>query len=358
MTDENLKEKYFIISRIILVLLFSIYGVFKQTGVSELILLLVLLFITTMTLKMVFDESKAKLILMIIAIPILIFLIKAGGMGFLLCGLYLTCEIFSFIKVKPVLYLLTYTFLFVPDFPDKITLCVIITMLLILYTQHQYIVLPYKQEKMADIVTQQDLKRDIQLKDYETRAALSQTLHDKLGHNINGSIYQLEASKVIMDSAPDKAKGMIQAVIDQLRTGMDEIRAILRKERPTKKKAAILQLHQLCADCHDKGVEAQLITEGDTSVIPDNIWEVILDNVFEAVTNPLKYSKCRKIDINIVVFNKIIKCTISDDGIGCNKIEDGMGLSGMRKRTRGVNGTIEFESEVGFRINMLLPINR
>ena len=44
--------------------------------------------------------------------------------------------------------------------------------------------------------------------------------------------------------------------------------------------------------------------------------------------------------------------------IGCNKIEDGMGLSGMRKRTRGVNGTIEFESEVGFRINMLLPINR
>ena len=60
MTDENLKEKYFIISRIILVLLFSIYGVFKQTGVSELILLLVLLFITTVTLKMVFDESKAK----------------------------------------------------------------------------------------------------------------------------------------------------------------------------------------------------------------------------------------------------------------------------------------------------------
>nr|MCR5398565.1 hypothetical protein [Lachnospiraceae bacterium] len=251
------------------------------------------------------------------------------------------------------------------------------------------VVVPYREQMYEETVTQQDLKRDIERREsaakeahrksmllaenkiLEERASLSQTLHDKLGHNINGSIYQLEASKVIMDKEPEKAKAMLQAVIDQLRTGMDEIRAILRKERPEKKKLALLQLHELCADCINKGVQAELNTEGDMSKIPDDLWEVILDNIFEAVTNSLKYSRCKRIDIGIIVLNKMIRCTVTDDGAGCDKIVDGMGLSGMRKRVREAGGTIDFEStdinsmdidaighgtEHGFKVSMLLPL--
>jgi signal transduction histidine kinase len=164
-----------------------------------------------------------------------------------------------------------------------------------------------------------------------------------------------------MDKDPEKARGMIQAVIDQLRTGMDEIRAILRKERPEKKQMALLQLYELCEDCNNKGVEAEFESEGDLSRITDSMWEVILDNAFEAVTNSMKYSKCNHIDIGIVVMNKMVRCTITDDGIGCDKIEDGMGISGMRKRIRESGGTIDFESKnesgtvKGFKVNMLLP---
>ena len=62
--------------------------------------------------------------------------------------------------------------------------------------------------------------------------------------------------------------------------------------------------------------------------------------------------------INILVMNKMVKCSVSDDGIGCEKIEDGMGLSGMRKRVRNVGGIIDFESQAGFKVNMLLPIKQ
>ena len=190
----------------------------------------------------------------------------------------------------------------------------------------------------------------------EERAALSQTLHDKLGHNINGSIYQLEASKVIMDKDPDKARSMIQAVIDQLRTGMDEIRAILRKERPEKRQMSLIQLNELCDDCNEKGVITELVTEGDLSVIPNDIWEVVLDNAFEAVTNSMRYARCSHINISILVMNKMIRVTVTDDGIGCDSVTDGMGISGMRKRVRSVGGTIDFETEAGFKVSMLLPI--
>ncbi len=46
---------------------------------------------------------------------------------------------------------------------------------------------------------------------------------------------------------------------------------------------------------------------------------------------------------------------VSDNGKGCNKLIDGMGISGMRKRVRDVNGIIGFETETGFSINMLFP---
>ena len=247
-------------------------------------------------------------------------------------------------------------------------------MLSLCYIQNEFVVSPFKKQVMEETELQQGLKRDIEIREtaaraelkknmletenqiLEERASLSQTLHDKLGHNINGSIYQLEASKVVMDSDPEKARSMIQAVIDQLRTGMDEIRAILRKERPEKKKMAILQLHELCADCNNKGVEAELTTEGELSQIPSAVWEVILDNAFEAVSNSMKYSKCKHINISVIAMNKMVRCNVSDDGVGCKEIVDGMGISGMRQRVRTAGGTINFESEAGFSVNMLLPL--
>ena len=227
---------------------------------------------------------------------------------------------------------------------------------------------------MEDTINEQNLKRDMQQQEYaakmeqrrsmilaenqilEQRASLSQTLHDKLGHNINGSVYQLEAAKVLLKKDPEKSETMIQAVIDQLRGGMDEIRVILRKERPEKRQLAMLQLYKLCEDCNGKGVQTDLTTEGETAQIPDKIWEVILDNAFEAVSNSMKYSKCSRIDIRLVVMAQRVRVSISDDGVGCTEVKDGMGISGMRQRVREVNGTISFESAAGFTVTMLLPI--
>lgn len=190
----------------------------------------------------------------------------------------------------------------------------------------------------------------------EERTQLSQTLHDKLGHNINGSVYQLEAVKVLMEKEPETSKKMIQAVIDQLRTGMDEIRAILRKERPKKYKLAVLQIEKLCEDCRVKGVNAELITEGELSQVPEKYLEIILDNAYEAVSNSMKYAKCTRIEIKVHVLNQMVRCSISDNGVGCADIVDGMGISGMRHRVREVKGILDFESADGFTMNMLLPL--
>ena len=375
---EQLRDNYFIIVRTVLMIVLSIYGFFgfesgnPQTGVSVRILLLISFYIFVMVLRELFPRYRFACIM--IGAVVYAFLLTGGGAGFVFLGFQLAYEILIMLKVRILWYFVPLLFLLVDSPARNITSYIFVTLIMLLYMQDQFVVSVYKKEIMEGTVTQQFLKKDIKDQEdaakeeikrnalraekeiLEERASLSQTLHDKLGHSINGSIYQLEAGKLLMNKDPGKAADMIQAVIDQLRSGMDEIRMILRKERPEKKKMSLLQLHELCEDCIEKGVDAELATEGDIELISNEMWEIILDNTFEAVANSMKYSKCNRIMIKINVMNKMIRCEISDNGIGCGTIVDGMGISGMRQRVRSIGGIIDFESEAGFKVSMLLPL--
>lgn len=191
----------------------------------------------------------------------------------------------------------------------------------------------------------------------QDKARLSQELHDKLGHRVNGSIYQLEACRLIISSDPKKSDEILKRVIDSLRTGMDDIRALLRKERPNNKRVTLLQLSSLCNDCREQyGISANLSVTGESDRIDDKIWRIILDNCCEAVTNSLKYSFCDRIDIEISVLNKILRCCVSDNGRGCENMIEGMGIQGMKQRIATVGGIIDINGASGFSINMLIPI--
>ena len=388
---EQLKKNYFMIVRIILMLSFGIGGYLKRdkatTGVSVLILLLIAFFIAAMSLLATNEKTpeydntrsdRSKNILGIIALLVGAGLFTAmmliGGKSFILLGFYLIYEAFIFFKVPAYCFFLPLGLVFIDTPIGFLAQFLILSMMTGCYIQQEFVVSSYKKQIQEETILEQGLKRDMETREQATKAELkrnmlaasnqileersnlAQALHDKLGHNIHGSIYQLEAIKLLMDKDPEKSKQMTQAVIDQLRTGMDEIRAILRKERPEKKDLALLQIYKLCEDCNQKGVETNLEIEGDVTQITDRLWEVILDNAFEAVSNSMKYARCKNILIKINILNKFVRCSITDDGVGCEKIKDGMGISGMRSRVRSVNGTLDFASEAGFTVNMLLPI--
>ena len=373
---KRLNDNLFIVLKVVIMLIFGVYGILKtkvETGVSVRVLLLVSLFIASIAVKEMVDR-RYKPFFLAAALVITCMLVYLGGRGFMLMGVFLCYEILSFLKVSFYWYFLPYIFVLLPGTTGMVIMLIIITLMTVCYLQHEIVITSFRKQMIEETKVEQGLKRDMQSREdeakaelkrsflqaenhiLEEKAALSQTLHDKLGHNINGSIYQLEAGKVIMDKDPEKAREMMQGVIDQLRTGMDEIRDILRRERPEKKRMALLQLYELCEECNNKGVEAELSTEGELSAISNEMWEVLLDNCFEAVTNSMKYSKCSHINIEIIVMNKLLRCTVSDDGIGCGKVVDGMGISGMRQRVRRLGGNIDFETEAGFKVNMLMKL--
>ena len=374
--EERFRDYYFVILRIALLLVLEVYIILSQsvlTGASVEVLLLLALFIGAIAGKELM-EGKYQIIWLGTAGIIWIIMLFAIGTTFTLLGIYLCYEVLTYFKPRLFWYILPVGIAFISSEIGSSVQLMMATLVGFIYCQHDFVVEPYRKQTKEDTITEQRLKHDINRREHEMkeevrksllmaenqmleeRAELSQTLHDKLGHNINGSVYQLEAVKVLLEKEPEVSKKMVQAVIDQLRSGMDEIRLILRKERPKKYKLAVLQLEKLCEECRAKGVETELITEGELKGIPEKYLEVILDNAYEAVSNSMKYAKCSKIKISIHVLNKMIRCSISDNGIGCKEIIDGMGISGMRKRIRENNGILDFETEVGFTINILLPL--
>jgi integral membrane sensor signal transduction histidine kinase len=374
--EERFREHYFVLLRIVLLLILEIYIILSQsvlTGASVKALLILALFIGVIAGKELVERRLQGVFLGVAGILLLIILFTLGT-SFTLLGVFLCYEVLTYLRPCMFWYFIPLGFAFVSGETDSSVQFIIAVLIGLIYCQHDFVVEAYRKQTKEDTIVEQTLKHRINIREYEMqeevkksllmaenqmleeRAELSQTLHDKLGHNINGSVYQLEAVKLLMEKEPEVSKKMIQTVINQLRSGMDEIRVILRKERPKKYKLAILQLEKLCEDCREKGVEAELITEGELRAIPEKYLEVILDNAYEAVSNSLKYAKCSKIKISVYVLNKMIRCSIWDNGVGCKELIDGMGISGMRKRIREINGILDFETEAGFTINMLLPL--
>ena len=374
--EERFREHYFVLLRIALLLILGIYIVLSQsvlTGASVKVLLILALFIGVIAGKELL-EGRFQILFFGIAGVILFCILFTLGTTFALLAVFLCYEVLEYVRPRIWWYFLPLGFAFVPRVIGGSVQLIIAVLIGLIYCQHDFVVESYRKQTKEDTIMEQTLKHRMNQREHEMqeevrksllmaenqmleeRADLSQTLHDKLGHNINGSVYQLEAVKVLMEKEPEASKKMIQAVIDQLRSGMDEIRIILRKERPKKYKLAVLQLEKLCEDCRAKGVEAELITEGELKDIPEKYLEVILDNAYEAVSNSMKYAKCSRIKISVHVWNQMIRCTVSDNGVGCKEVIDGMGIAGMRKRMREMNGILDFETEAGFTINMLLPL--
>lgn len=374
--EEGFREHYFVLIRIAVLLLLEIYIVLSSyvfTEPSVEVLLILALFIGVVAGKELV-EKRLQILFLAIAGILLFIIMFTLGTEFALLGVYLCYEMLEYFKPHILWYCLPLGIAFIPCGTGSLEQVMIAVLIGVVYCQHDFVVESYREQTKEDTIMEQKLKHSISQREHEMqeevqksllvaenqmleeREKLSQTLHDKLGHNINGSLYQLEAVKVLMEKEPEVSKNMVQAVIDQLRSGMDEIRIILRKERPKKYKLALLQLQKLCNDCMLKGVEAELITEGELKEIPEKYLEIILDNAYEAVSNSMKYAMCSRIKISVYVLNQMIRCSISDNGVGCKEVVDGMGISGMRKRIREVNGILDFETEAGFTINMLLPL--
>ena len=187
------------------------------------------------------------------------------------------------------------------------------------------------------------------------RNYIAQKMHDSLGHRITGSIMQLEVTREVMDTNMDLSKQCLNNAIDNLKEGMDEIRGFLKNIKPKSKDISIESIRELLQKFQfETSILTNLNIQGSLENVKPIHMEVITENIKEAMTNICKYSSASRMSVSFFVYGKVLRVEIKDNGVGCKKVVKNLGLIGMEERMQKINGKIDFSSDNGFLINMVI----
>lgn len=185
----------------------------------------------------------------------------------------------------------------------------------------------------------------------EERSRFAARIHDKLGHSISGSIILLEAAALTVEKDPQGAKKSMEQAADNLREGVDDIRAALRQERPGLDRLGLQELKRALEEFQvTYGRQTHLEVSGSTEVITAPIWICIQENLKEALTNMLKHSSGDCFTLRLQVLQSAVRVEYADNG-SCGEIRPGLGLQAIEERTAGCGGRCLFGGgQSGFRI--------
>lgn len=189
------------------------------------------------------------------------------------------------------------------------------------------------------------------------RNIMAQKLHDHLGHRITSSIMQLEVTKETLGKNNEISMKYLLSAMENLRVGMEEIRTVLRNVKPKDRTITIENIKKLLLEFqYNSGIKTYFHLEGEVEKLGVKRLIVIEENIKEALTNALKYSKASQIKVSILIYNKVARIEIKDNGQGCSNIKKGLGFIGMEERLEKINGKMKIDGSDGFTLNMILNL--
>jgi signal transduction histidine kinase len=192
----------------------------------------------------------------------------------------------------------------------------------------------------------------------EERDRITREIHDTVGYTfMNIMMMMQEASLLSRENAA--LQYLQEQTREQAKTGLNETRRALRLLRATEKRKtqAIVEIKQL-ADAFEKatGVGVSVEYANLPSTLDEKSADFIIRMLQEGMANALRHGKATGIKIIFWLSNSELIVNLHDNGAGSMKIEEGIGLSGMRERIKELGGRVEVGNVFdGFQINARFP---
>lgn len=198
----------------------------------------------------------------------------------------------------------------------------------------------------------------------QERLRLAQELHDIISHSI--SMIAIQAQAVRRRLGPDQSREAedLAHVESAARDAMAELRRLLgvlrdEGERPAlAPQPGLKELGRLVEQVRNSGLVVEFETEGEPVDLSPGLDLTAYRIVQEALTNAIRHSGARKVDVRLGYRTNELEVSVEDDGTGMDGAHDGHGLRGIRERARLYGGTLDIGSGVhgGTRLHARLPV--
>lgn len=198
-------------------------------------------------------------------------------------------------------------------------------------------------------LSQQEVQR---LAQSAERERIGRDLHDVLGHTMSLIVMKSELASRLFEHDPNAAAIQIREVEKVARDAMGQIREAVTGMRlaglETELANARLSLLSAGIQLHYQLIPINLDSE---------IEAILSLAVREAVTNVIRHSEAKQVEVELIQINNTLQLQISDDGKNTLS-PPGHGLSGMRERLELVGGRLEIDTgpHGGMRLNLHCPI--
>ncbi|HEY8910736.1 MAG TPA: sensor histidine kinase [Desulfosporosinus sp.] len=191
------------------------------------------------------------------------------------------------------------------------------------------------------------------LTEVSERNRIAREIHDNVGHSIAGILIQLQAANKLFDRDEKKSQEILKKSIENLSNALTLLRNTVHNIKP-KETLGVEYLKSVINNFGFCPVELKFY--GNFGLLAPSQLEILGLIFKEALTNAANHSKATRVDISIDINEKYTRLYIKDNGIGCNKLKEGLGISGMKERVLNIGGTISISSNDGFLIVCLLPM--
>jgi two-component system sensor histidine kinase DesK len=190
----------------------------------------------------------------------------------------------------------------------------------------------------------------------DERARIARDLHDTIGQSLSVITLKSELAGKLLPGEPARAKREVEDIERVAREAMASVRETVGGyRRPTLQAELVAAREALAAADIAPSIDA--VDEG----LPPVVDAVLAWTVREGVTNVVRHSGARQVQIRIGRQGEWAEATIVDDGAGAARndgVGDGSGLVGLSERVRALGGRFEAGPVVGggFRLDVALPL--
>lgn len=191
------------------------------------------------------------------------------------------------------------------------------------------------------------------------RNRISREIHDSVGHSLSTMVIQLGAVEKIVGRDPKKAESLVCNLRKFTQTSLDEVRNAVREIKPKEfeEYEGILSIEELISNFKKmSNIDVRLsFTKKKWSLNSDQAF-VIYRIVQEFLSNSARHGKATVINVTMAFSERNLLVTLRDNGCGCDKIIEGIGMKSMRERVKEIGGHFEYKSKAdeGFTVKIEL----
>ncbi len=242
-----------------------------------------------------------------------------------------------------------------------VVLLIVIVIIIFSIFQNKKVKFLYKQKEAEQRFKEEIIKSQLETQE-QTLQNISWELHDNVGQLLSVARMQLN---ILQPDLADKQKALVNETGEIISKSLQEIRTLSKLLNPEViKNIGLEEALQLEVDRFNRlnFINATFTIIGE-SVTIDQKDEIILFRILqEFLSNSLKHSKSRKLDVIITYTPENLIINAQDFGIGFDKktVQKNSGLLNMKSRAKLIHTKFKLKSEKdqGVLLTLTYPLHK